>query len=129
MFVLPLKPLLGQPSIVHGYKYQDFEILIRDTVKFLNQNPTEVVVMRLKAGNVGRFLGFIKIDWQVKWPKVDKVLRKYRSHIYTGKKNPLERTVKELGGKIIICHTDQSSTYYSTICEGSYKPYSQQYGL
>ena len=103
-------PFLRQPSIVHFFKYQDFQKLIITIVKFLKKHKNEVVIIRLKKG------GGI---WQVNWKHVDSVLKNYAEYIYT-KWSPMRKRLSELGGKIIICQEGSGSSFKKLTCKGSW---------
>ena len=115
-------PFLRKPSITHNYKYQDFFFLVRDTVRFLQRHKNEVVVMRLKEGKKDTNYYGIKFSWRVNWRKVDRVLSRYPSYVYSSKQNPLSKRVSDLRGKIIICQeaSTRKSTYYRVLCQGSW---------
>ena len=78
--------------------------------------------MRLKGGKKDTIYYGVKFDWRVDWRKVDRVLRRYSSYIYTASQNPLTKKISDLRGKILICQESSTSksTYYRVLCEGSW---------
>ena len=105
-------PFLRQPSIVHAFKYQDFQTLIVSIVNFLQKHQNEVVIIRLKKGD-----GIIP-KWSINWKHVDSVLQNYASYMYT--KFPMRKKLSTLGGKIIICQEGSGSSFKKLTCKGSW---------
>ena len=85
--------------------------LLADSVEFLRKNNREFLVWSL--------------TWEYgspEWARVEKLLNKFKQHIYISSDNPMDEPLPVLAGKIIICNKGEDNLlkYRRLPCVGSW---------
>ena len=86
--------------------------LLRENINFLKDHPGEVLVWT-----------FLWEFGPSHWPEVEATLERFKDqYFYTAAQDPLEVSLSQLGGKIVICREGENNLqeYRSLNCQGSW---------
>ena len=89
-----------------------FHHLLTENINFLKDHPGEVLVWT-----------FLWEFGPSDWPEVELTLERFKDqYFYTGPEDPLELSLSQLGGKILICREgeDNLQQFRTLDCQGSW---------
>ena len=89
-----------------------FQHLLTENINFLKDHPGEVLVWT-----------FLWEFGPSHWPEVERTLEEFKDqYFYTGGEDPLELSLSQLAGKIVVCREGENNLqqYRTLHCQGSW---------